>query len=267
VPVALRVFTAAQRRLGAPARSPGDARDLEAAAAEAGEVAGWLLYDADRQPQARAANTEALLIAQQAGDRSIELLLYAAMAMQSVYLNRPREALRIADGLLDTDQLSGRVAAVFHIRRGRALAQLGDRSGLDDLQRAAALLADGPRAGDPPWTWWVETSELTWHQAMCQVSLGNHTRAVELFQRTLELRPAGTRRARYNDLAHLLEALVRVEAWRDADEMAGLLLPLAGQVGSGRTTHLLQRVAHHATRAGRDVPAVAQLGTLLECLR
>ncbi|MCX9190434.1 XRE family transcriptional regulator [Carbonactinospora thermoautotrophica] len=267
--LALRVFSSAHRKLGAGAYQPGIQRDLEAAVAEAGEVAGWLLYDAERQGLARQVNAEALFLSRLAGDRSMELFVLGNMAMQSIYLHRAGEALRIADDVIGTGRLSGRVAALFHVRKARALAQLGDGPrAFDDLAKAWALLSDGITTRDPAWTWWVNECELTWHEAMCHAELGDWRHAVDLFWRTVDLCPADKPRGRYIYLAHLLEALVTLRAWGDAESVIDDVFGYVGEVGSARTAALLRKVVEHVERAWPAVPSsfgdvVKDLGQLL----
>ena len=62
-PIALRSFRRAQRILSEGRYVPAIERDLEAVTAELGELSGWLLFDAERQDQARAVNAEALNLA------------------------------------------------------------------------------------------------------------------------------------------------------------------------------------------------------------
>jgi transcriptional regulator with XRE-family HTH domain len=119
---ALRVFRHAGRKLACGAYPTAVETDLQATVGELGGLAAWLLYDADRQDESRRIITEACIVTRLAGDRSVELLQLAHMAMQSVHLRRGREALRVAEHVLDDRALSPRVAGLFQIRRARALA-------------------------------------------------------------------------------------------------------------------------------------------------
>jgi len=265
--LATRIFRTANRKLGAGAYRPAVERDLQAAVGEVGELAAWLLYDADRQTEARHASTEALFISRLAGDRSIELLQLAHMAMQSIHIGRSREALRIVEDVIDSNRLSGRVAGLFHIRRARALAELGDRPrALDDMARARSMLANEAGPSDPAWSWWVDDNELTWHEGMLHASLGQHHQAVDLFRAVADRSVTRGRRGYYNNLAHLLDALVTAGAWTDVEPVITDLLPYATEIGSARTEHLLQRVLARMARA--PIPesaadAAAMLGPVL----
>jgi DNA-binding XRE family transcriptional regulator len=246
--LAVRVFRIAGRKLACGAYAPAVETDLQAVVGELGELAAWLLYDADQQDESRHVNSEALAVSRLAGDRTIELLELAHMAMQSVHLRRGREALRIAEHVLDGDRLSPRVAGLFHLRRARALAVLEDRPrSLDALEQAKALISGGTTDRDPAWAWWVGEDELTWHAAMLHADLGLHHRAVDLFHATA--RPDVRRRARYTTLAYLLDALTAVGAWGDAETVLRDVLPMADEIGSTRTARVLKRAADRMCRA------------------
>jgi hypothetical protein len=52
---------------------------------------------------------------------------------------------------------------------------------------------------------------------MSLTAMGDRHAAVDLFRPAYDTRPVSARRARYNDLAHLVEAEVGVRAWNDAE--------------------------------------------------
>lgn len=248
--LAVRVFRSAGRKLACGAYTSAVETDLQAAVGEVGELAAWLLYDSDRQDDSRRINIEAMTVTRLAGDRMIELLELANLAMQSVHLRRGREALRIAEHVLDSDRLSPRVAGLFHLRRGRALAELGDRPrALAALDQARALIGDGTTHQDPPWAWWVDDNELTWHSAMLHADLGEHHQAADLFRSTTVGYPPVKRRGHYNNLAHLLDALTTVGAWSDSEPVMQEVVPFVDEIGSTRTEHLLARVTARIGRA------------------
>jgi transcriptional regulator with XRE-family HTH domain len=244
VRLAVRATKAADEHLAVGPRSRTLESDLQAAVGELAQVSAWIAYDADQQALARRLTNEALLHSRLAGDRRMELFELAQLAMQSIHLNRPGEALRIADGVIANDRTGPRVAAVFHIRRARALAQLGDITGaLDEHDRAAAILRAGDASiHDPDWTWWVDESELAWHRAMSLASADDWPDALDLFQVAYEHRTEAAPRSRFNDSAHLLAAQVSVRTWHDAEASLNDLATDLASVRSGRTTALLRRI-------------------------
>jgi transcriptional regulator with XRE-family HTH domain len=244
LPIAARTFRAAHSRLASGSYVPGAERDLQAAVGEAGEVAAWVAYDSDQQPLSRALCQEAMLVSRLAGDRSMELFDLTHLAMQSIHLHRSAEALRIADDMLNGPQLAARVTALLHLRRGRALAQLGDRPrALAAISQARSLLSDGITEHDPVWTWWIDEPELAWHEGMAHAELGDWPAAVALFQASSAGRdPHARARDRYNDTAHLLNALAHVGAWQEAEPIAAGLVETAAEIGSTRIANLLRRI-------------------------
>ncbi|MBV9012052.1 MAG: hypothetical protein JO281_09665 [Pseudonocardiales bacterium] len=106
-PLAVRFFHSVHHQLGSGAHEPSLERDLQATAGELAEVAGWLLYDADRQDEVRRMNQEALYFSRLAGDRTMELLTLQNASMHAGFLGRPQEALHLARSVLESrDRLS-----------------------------------------------------------------------------------------------------------------------------------------------------------------
>ncbi|MGL5809803.1 MAG: hypothetical protein ACRCYQ_07665 [Nocardioides sp.] len=90
--VAARFFRVVSKRLGDGAYRPSLRRDVQALAGELAEVAGWFMYDANRQEEVRPLNNEALHFARLAGDRDIELLTLQNASMHCAFLGRPRRS-------------------------------------------------------------------------------------------------------------------------------------------------------------------------------
>jgi transcriptional regulator with XRE-family HTH domain len=257
LPLAVRATRAADERLTVGHRSAGDDVGLHSAVAELAQVAAWIAFDADEQRLSRRFTHEALVHSRLAGDRRVELLALAQLAMQSVHLGRPGEALRVADMVIDRGGIGPRVAAVFHLRRARALALMGDRAGaVGEHDRADGVLAAGS-SRDPDWTWWVDQAELSWHRAMTLLCLGDRDAALDLFRTAYELRAPEARRSRFNDLAHLLAAQVSVGAWPDAAASLDRLTGEVDGIKSGRTDALLRRVVRRIGDRRPPAPSAA----------
>jgi hypothetical protein len=177
--------------------------------------------------------------------------------MQSSYLRRPAEGLRIAEDVLDRTGLAPRVAAVFEIRRGHAVAQMGDANGaFDALERARSVLAAGIGPRDPSWTWWVTDAEVACHKGWMRADLGDWGASVELFQDSVSRRAGSYRRGRYNDLVNLVNALVHVRDWQAAEPVLSEVAGQVGEVESMRTTKLLRQVVNRIGRTG--TPSTAE---------
>jgi transcriptional regulator with XRE-family HTH domain/tetratricopeptide (TPR) repeat protein len=234
-------FRSAQRRLAAGV-SPRLTRDLQAAAAEMAEVAGWLLHDADRQEEARQMNNEGLFLARLSGDRSMELFILANASLQALFTRQPGEALMIANAVLDTRDLTSRERVIFTTREARALAQLGDRNGaLRRMNDAQAAFWDGASNNDPVWAWWVDAAEVTGHIALAHGDLGDDAKAMELLQRSVEDCPPQRLGAKFIYLAQQIRASLNAKAWSDAEAAIERAIPYVGEVHSTRTLGLLRQ--------------------------
>ncbi|MGH4020572.1 MAG: hypothetical protein ACRDT0_15325 [Pseudonocardiaceae bacterium] len=196
----------------------------------------------------------------------MELLIFQNMSMQAGHLGRPVEALRIARMVLATNTLSPRLEALFRTREARALARAGDEATAEHTyDKARALYLDGVRDDDPAWAWWINDQELAWHEAMIQADSGNWHSAADTFRASIELTPGREVRRRYNHLASLLDAQIRVAAWSDADETIQRLMPFVDEVGSTRTaTTLLGAINQLDTK--QPTPSVRDAARQLESM-
>ena len=266
--LAVRFFRSVHQQLGAGAYEPAIEHDLEATAGELAEVAGWLLYDADRQDDVRRMNQEALYFSRLAGDRRMELLTLQNASMHAGHLGRPREALHLARSVLESrDRLSPRVRTLFLVRKARALAQGGDERALRLFNEVRSHYKDGVRESDPKWAWWVDERELAWHEGMALVDLGRPGEAVEKFEHSVWGKTAHQIRGRYLHLGYLLNAQVQVGAWSDAERTMRQIATMVSDVSSTRTvvllTGILPKLQHERVPASTRETA-EQLRMLLD---
>src|SRR5439155_4361294 len=146
--------------------------------------------------------------------------LLGHLSMLDLYRRRTGEALRLADLALAAEPV-GRSAAMFHLRRGRALAELGaDGEGLREMRRARALLGGSAAGGPMDWSWWLHDAEMTLHEALVESAVGRHARAVDLVQRAVAGLPARQGRDRVVYRAYALGVLVAAGAWVDAQRVS-----------------------------------------------
>jgi DNA-binding XRE family transcriptional regulator len=236
----VRFFRTFYNQIGSGIYNQSVDRDLQAAAGELAELTGWVAYDADEQDLVRRMNHEALYFTRLAGDRKIELLTLQNSSMHAGHLGRPREALQIANSVLEGDYaLSPRLRTLFLTRKARALAQGGDEGALRIFQEIRSLYLDGTRDDDPGWAWWVDERELDWHEAMANQDLGKSGSAVILFERSVEGISANEVRSQYVHRAHLLGSQLAVKCWSDAVATMQQIRSLASEVASTRTVVLL----------------------------
>jgi hypothetical protein len=237
----LRFFRTLHDHLGAGTYDPRLERDLQSAAGELAEVAGWLAYDAAEHELCRRMNQESLYFTRLAGDKTMELLTLQNSSMHAGAQRYPREALQIARSVLEGDyRLTPRLKALFLTRKARAMAQGGDGSALTLLPQVRSLFLDGVTDEDPAWAWWIDERELAWHEAMVQRDLGLPGQAIEDFERSVAATPTDEIRSQYLHRAYLLQAQVDVGAWDAAERTVQQLGPLSQEVGSVRTVVLLR---------------------------
>lgn len=251
-PVAVQVWRSAQRKLDAGQIPEAAQRGYLTAVSEAAEVAGWLLFDAGDHDAARNAFLESHMLARHAGDRPLEWFALDMLAMLDTERDRPGGVLRIADELLSQRRIPPRVALMAHVRRGRALAQIGERQrSLADLNEARGGLEDSLNSRDPKWTWWVNEQEVRGHSAHAFLSLSDLNSAIPIFHSTLEhATPRGAMLYRIE----LVRSYARGKAWKEVEEEIHKISPLLGTISSGRN-RLLLRDALRVIDQTTSVPA------------
>jgi tetratricopeptide (TPR) repeat protein len=148
------------------------------ALAELLEVAGWILFEEERQVEAHRHNVAALALARAAGNRDLETLTLLTMSMQRAHVGRFGEALDLADvGAATTG--SPRVRAMFALRRARAYSRMRLATpALRALDQSRAALEEDPSA--PSWAWWIDEDELLAHRGAVLANLGRLSEAVPL---------------------------------------------------------------------------------------
>jgi transcriptional regulator with XRE-family HTH domain len=262
-PAAVRLFRSANARLARGKFRPEVETDLAAVAGEAASVAAWCAFDAARLDLARELTLEGIRASRAAGDRSMEVFGISALGLEDLELRRPASALRLATEA--EEGLTGLTRVVFKVRRARALAQLGrEREATRVLAAARAELSKGGRASDPNWTWWVDESELAWQEGRALGDLGRWNRAVDLLLRCYELRGDQRARAKYNDLAHLLDAMTMVDAWTEATWATSELLAWTTDIGSSRTTQVLHAAAKRILRSNTAPSSLVDAAAVLQ---
>ncbi|MEU9305126.1 DNA-binding protein [Streptomyces sp. NPDC048269] len=234
-----------------PARSDAE----RAALAELFQVAAWITFDAEQHDTSYRLHLRALRLARggRDGPAAVEPLILAVLGMQEEHLGRPARSLRIASSVLAREDLPGRVAAIFHVRAGRALARMGrGPEALRSLHTAAQLLADGPTDRDPAWAWWFDQREFDGHHGLARAALGEWDRAAALLHGAAHADADGPA-YRVLFAAELARTLARAGDWREADSAMSTLVRAVPAVGSVRAL----RAVGHATRLverGRRVP-------------
>jgi hypothetical protein len=227
-------------------------QDLLTVTAELASCAGFIAFDAAEQATARNLLTESALLASSAGDPMLTAHAYSLLALQSSSLAATgrqvalaREALRFLGQAGDAARHvpSPRVHAVIAMRKATASALLGDEPDVRRFVTAAYReLDDGDHPSDPRWAGFVTTAEVTAHEAMARLSLGQPARAADVFRAVLSDNALPVRNRVYYQ-ARLAGALNAAGDHSQALSEGFRALPgLEGPVRSARTLNWLRPV-------------------------
>ena len=230
--------------------------DLVAVTAELAACAGFIAFDASDQVTARSLLTESLMLS--GSNPVLASHACALLAMQSSSVSSStgriglaREALRFLDQAAQVarHESSAKLHAVVAMRRSLAAALLGDEQGARRyLAGAWRELDRGDQPSDPAWFAFVTPSELTAHEAMAAVHLGQAGRAAAIFRDVLS---DGSMSAR-NKVFYSARLAGALEAAGDHQEAVrtglGVLDDLEGSVRSGRALKILKAVRERTLR-------------------
>jgi transcriptional regulator with XRE-family HTH domain len=255
---AVGAYATARAMLDDSRYSSTTGNDLLAVTAELAACAGFIAFDAAEQATARVLLTEAALLATSAGDQVLIAHAYSLLALQSSSLAATgrqvplaREALRFLGQGADAARHvpSPRVHAVIAMRRATACALLGEEQDVRTFIAAAHRELDaGGHPSDPHWAAFVTPAEVTAHEAMAYLSLGQPARAVGVFRAVLADK-ALPRRNRVYYQARLAGALNAVgDHSQSLSEGLQALPGLEGPVKSPRTLLWLRPVRQGVSR-------------------
>jgi transcriptional regulator with XRE-family HTH domain len=266
--VVTRFAASATRRLTPGSYEPSIQRDLRAAVAEVFEYAGWVLFDADRPLAAMHYTQEALALARLSGDQVMQHLVLHNMSMIAERLRQSRQALRI-DRYLLGDGWTRRLTSLYRVREARALAQLGDVTGVDQAcDEARSLYLDGATAADPHWAWWIDEAQLAIHDGLAHAEVGHWHRAVEMLSRGTFDCPASRAAARHYIRGQLLNALIVIESWHDVSLVIDQATASVTEFTSRRIANLMHTAIARANAAsGAPTTVVEAAHHLRDVLR
>ncbi|MDF4250095.1 helix-turn-helix transcriptional regulator [Streptomyces sp. WMMB303] len=209
-------------------------------AAELGEVAGWLLFDAGRDDEAHSAFMSAQLHSRLAGDAPLSSFILDMLCMASIGRGTPGESLAISGEILGGTGSRPHMALMAHVRRARALAMTGDRArALDAIQRAEGGLDDSVREDVPEYLRWIDRAEVDMHHGETLLALDSPHEALPYIQRATAGVLTGGRRE-LGVLVCELDTLVRLHAWRDVDDALRRMAPILRRVSSDRHSRRLR---------------------------
>jgi hypothetical protein len=160
-------------------------RDFLREAAVLCELVGWMAYDALSHSVAQRYFTQAVRLADAAGDHGYAAYALTSLAAQALWLDQPRQALRLSRIAFDRSSSVGNRLATIEslVVQGRALAALADAdaSGLS-MARAEEEYARLDHARLPAWGSGWTSLVMASHAATCQVDLGRPEQAQAMLQ-------------------------------------------------------------------------------------
>ncbi|WP_424528245.1 helix-turn-helix transcriptional regulator [Sphaerisporangium viridialbum] len=226
---------------------------LMTAAADMTCLVGWMAFDIDRNGQAQRYFAQALRLAKAAGDPVMAAWVLGVMSHQAIYLNRPTEALRLANAAGEAarqgqapPRLMGRLALGERAWATALQVKLSDTREGHSVKQVERLLAEaqrayeqGPTDREPTWLPPYDPTRISSEAARCWHLLGEHQRAIECAESALSgLRGSRTRSAQ---LAHVnaAEAYLGAGELEQALNFARAATPVAKSLSSPR---LVERV-------------------------
>lgn len=187
--------------------------------AELAEHAGWLLFHASRQTEARAALMMSGRLAGLAGDCPFQSFVLDLLAMHAIETGNAGEAITIADELLSRLCVPPRIRIMAHVRKARAYAIIGETSrALSEIGRAKADVLDSTSGRDPSWSWWIDAKQVEWHETEILAQVGLGVRALpRIVEKTQQ---ADNPRQVLTFLVSQFAAHARLKAWGDVANTA-----------------------------------------------
>jgi|GEM_PF-2520589 len=173
-------------------------RELFAATAVLCEIIGWMAYDTGRHSAGQRYFTQALRMADAAGDRALGAYVLTSMSDQALYLRHPSEALRLARAASSQAGATAVVQAEAAMFEARSHAQLADtRAASEAIARAESLLSAAASNERPEWSSPFDDVVFSSHAGTCWVDLGIQEAASEHFEALLERLQGQARRQLY----------------------------------------------------------------------
>jgi tetratricopeptide (TPR) repeat protein len=163
---------------------------LNAAAAELMRLAGWLSYDADRNPLAQRYWLAALHAAHAAGDRAIGANVLGFMSLQAYHAGQHGDAVKLAAAAKQRyTGTSPRVQAIVDLRVAMAYSGVReDRSCRAAIDAAYEALRNiGPDAPEPDWAYWQDEANVNEQIGTCYLKQCDWSRAQNHFRAALRL--------------------------------------------------------------------------------
>jgi hypothetical protein len=206
---------------------------------------GWLLYDADRQADARALYHDALSAAQLTGNQALAVNSLNHLSHQATLLGLPRDAVAYARAATTAagPRASDPLTAILAAREARGHAALHDRTAMENALTRAHQALDNDGQDPHPWLGRLDEVELAGQRGACYADLGDHAVASRALQMPYDRRGHATHvRSRSHSWLRYSEALARQGHVDHACETISHVLPTVADLASARVIQRLHTV-------------------------
>jgi hypothetical protein len=164
---------------------------LYAAAADLGQLAGWVSFDAGLHSAAQRYYVAALHAAQAAGDPVLGANILAGMSYQATTAGDASDAIALSERASQgaTRWASPRVVALLEARQARAYAMAGEKRACSAaLGRAEeAISRCSVEITEPGWIYYFDEAELAAQAGACRLVLGQYEIANDQLAHALKL--------------------------------------------------------------------------------
>jgi tetratricopeptide (TPR) repeat protein len=164
---------------------------LYSAAADLGQLAGWVSFDAGLHSAAQRYYVAALHAAQAAGDPVLGANVLAGMSYQATTVGEVSDAIALSERAYEGAErwASPRVTAMLAARQARAYALAGDTEACSAaIGRAeSAIMRCRADIDEPGWIYYFDEAELAAQAGACRLALGQYESANDRLAHALKL--------------------------------------------------------------------------------
>jgi tetratricopeptide (TPR) repeat protein len=242
---------------------------LNGAAAELMRLAGWLSYDAGRNPMAQRYWLAALHAAHAAGDRAVGANVLGFMSLQAWHAGQNSDAVKLAAAAKHHySGSSPRVQAIVDLRVAMAYSGVKEeRSCRAAIDAAYGALRDtGHEAPEPDWAYWQDEANVNEQIGSCYLQQGDWNRAQGHFRAALRMQdPSFVRQKAFRHAALAMAYIGGGDPERACNAATRATEILSEDVISERCVGFVREV-QVALRPYRRVPAVLEFNERVNTL-
>jgi tetratricopeptide (TPR) repeat protein len=240
---------------------------LYAAAADLGQLAGWVSFDAGLHSAAQRYYVAALHAAQFAGNQVLGANVLAAMSYQATTQGDAPAAISLSQRAIEgaAQNPSPKVTALLAVRQARAYAVAGDRQGCTAaLGRAEEAMTRVGSLEEPGWIYYFDHAELAAQAGACRLVLGQYEAANRELNHALSIQDRTYTRDRTIYHLRLATTQLKLGDLEHACSLGDDACDLAsGGAGSQRIAEEMRNFRSELTAWRRD-PLVRELDERLE---